>query len=208
MLRVQASLTLISFVLPHVVDRLIALDLTYLLYLLRIRRHRLDFTAATVSQGHDHMGSGGPDLSRVLNRLGIPPHSRILDLGSGKGAACLTLATHGFEEVVGLELCPALIQIAHANTQRVGASVRYVCGDAATFTDLDRFTHLYLFNPFPVSVLLHVWANVYESLERCPRRLTVIYKFPGEPPADLDPSVFTRRVIRLPRSHPFYIYEH
>ena len=53
--------------------------------------------------------------------------------------------------------------------------VRIFVSDAAAFTALDDYTHFYLYNPFPSAVVRAVIANIYASLERRARDITVIY---------------------------------
>ena len=55
-------------------------------------------------QAHFHSSSGGPTLARVFRTIDVPPGSVVLDLGSGKGGAALTLSRLGFAEVLGVEL--------------------------------------------------------------------------------------------------------
>src|SRR6476469_2917953 len=96
---------------------------------------RLDSTRSNA-----HGNSGGPDLERVLSQLGVEPGSRIVDFGSGKGGAVLSMCKFPFQEIVGIELSPALIAIAERNCRRAGVShVRFLEIDAASFIDLDPF---------------------------------------------------------------------
>ena len=197
--------------LGHVMQRLRRGDFAYLRYLAAVRWYGLDVHAVSLNElglsserSVAYETSGGPDLDRVLRQVGIPPQSRVLDLGSGKGGACLTLARH-FAEVVGVELSPALVRIAEQNAIKAGVRVNLICADAATFTDFDRFSHLYLFNPFPPVVLTAVMQHLRASLIRRPRPFTLIYKYPGMP--SVEPSLFAlKRVIRLPLSHPFFVF--
>jgi tRNA1(Val) A37 N6-methylase TrmN6 len=126
-----------------------------------------------------HASSGGPDLARVLSIVGVPRGSRIVDLGSGKGGATLTLGEFPFTEIVGVEVSREMVDIAKANTTRAGRpDIRFVHRDAAEFVDLDRFTHVYMYHPFHEAVVDAVIANVAASLARAPRWLTLIYKNP------------------------------
>ena len=103
----------------------------------------------------------------------------MLDLGSGKGGAVIALSKFPFEEIVGVEISPELVRVSIENVARLGLkNARYVCGDATRFTDLDRFMHIYMFNPFPYKVTEVVVQNIAESLQRTPRDLVLIYKAP------------------------------
>lgn len=126
-----------------------------------------------------HSNSGGPDLARVLKKLKITRTSRALDLGSGKGGAVFTFRKFPFAEIVGIEISPELARIAETNLARLRLrNIHFVRADAATFNDLDRFTHVYMFNPFPCAVVKRVLANLAVSLARAPRCLTLIYNNP------------------------------
>ena len=130
-------------------------------------------------RANPHGNSGGPSLARLMRALPVPAGSRLVDLGSGKGGAILTLARCGFEEIVGVELSPELIRIAEANMRRAEVrGVAFMHADAAGFADVDRFTHVYLYHPFPCAVVERVVANLGASLARRERPLTVIYANP------------------------------
>ena len=99
-----------------------------------------------------------------------------MDFGSGKGGALITFAGYPFSRIMGVELLPELVTIARQNLKKLGIStVHMVVSDAALFTDLDDFTHVYFYSPFPGSVMAAVVRNLEESLERKPRKLTIIY---------------------------------
>jgi SAM-dependent methyltransferase len=133
-----------------------------------------------VDRAHGHGSSGGPALARVFEHVDIPPGSVIVDLGSGKGGAALTLSALGFEHVIGVELSPSLVEIARRNAARLRlGNVRFIQADAAAFHELDRVTHVYMFNPFPAEVMATVMANLRASLARVPRALTLVYVNPA-----------------------------
>jgi SAM-dependent methyltransferase len=128
---------------------------------------------------HFHSSSGGPVLARVFRTLEIPCGSVLLDLGSGKGGAALTLSRAGFAAVIGVELSEELIQVARRNAERLGQrNVRFVQADAGAFRDYDGVTHIFMYNPFPCEVMTDVMANLGASLERAPRPLTMVYRKP------------------------------
>lgn len=128
-------------------------------------------------RAHFHSSSGGPVLARVFATTDIAPASVALDLGSGKGSAALTLSRLGFAEVIGVELSRELIAVAEQNAARLGRrNVRFVQSDAAAFSDYDRVTHIYMYNPFPCAVMAQVIANLAASLKRMPRSVTIVYR--------------------------------
>jgi hypothetical protein len=79
--------------------------------------------------------------------------------------------------VDGVEISPQLARTAQSNIQKLKISRSTIfCGDAADFTDLDSYTYLYMYNPFPEAVTLRVLENIRSSLRRRTRRLNLIYK--------------------------------
>ena len=154
--------------------------------------------------------SGGPHLKRVLKTLDIQRSDRALDLGSGKGGAALTLSMFPFSEIVGVEISDNLIGIAEANVAKLGLkNVHFVSCDAGKFTDLDRFTHIYMANPFPHPVVKEVMDNLSASLYRRSRDLTLIYCHPVCHDAIMDSGLFKiHKQLKYPPGLYFYIYTH
>ena len=144
-----------------------------------LRRVHVEDLGLNPERANAHASSGGPDLFRVLQAIKIPSGSRIIDFGSGKGGAALTMAEFPFGQIVGIELSQDMIAIAQANCERAGIRfAQFIQADAAEYKDLDRFEYVYLFHPFPWNVLEAVCANLAASLARRNRRLTLIYKNP------------------------------
>ncbi len=107
-----------------------------------------------------------------------------IDLGSGKGRVLLMASDYPFRRIVGVELLPALHQIAqqnlaeyHSESQRC-FTLESICGDATEFPFPAEPTVLYLFNPFPESGLRRVLANLEQSLRDHPRAVYVLYHNP------------------------------
>ena len=154
---------------------------SYKYYAFWLKYHKLDSSAIKWSEESAslHVCSGGPELDYVIRLLKVPKTSVVVDLGSGKGIAALTLAKH-FSSVIGIELNPELVQIAHSNLSKVGfTNVSIRCGDVRELgPEIDHVTYIYLFNPFPSEVMQPTLQRFKESLVRHPRPLTVIYKYP------------------------------
>ena len=95
------------------------------------------------AQSFDRFAAGYDRFSRleqprVLNWLltQLPAHAgRALDAGCGSGRHTARL-TERFDDVVGVDISPPLIDIAR---QRSGPNVRYVVSDLMAFTDPDGF---------------------------------------------------------------------
>lgn len=159
-------------------------------------------------RGNGHADSGGPDLVRVLKTLNISFSDRILDLGSGKGGALLAMSQFSFAEIVGVELSQRMIDVAQQNIIKVGVTnVRMIHADASIFDDYDRFNYVYMFNPFPARIVGDVMHHLETSLVRRPRKITLIYKYPGCPDELINSSLFSKETqFQFRGSHPFSIY--
>ena len=148
----------------------------------------LDFSKVTVERralsyvwSGQSSGSGGPVLLDVLEHLEIPPGCSIIDIGSGKGAAMITLLeSEKFEEVCGVEVSTDMVRIAERNLNKLGLKRwRLWAGDASYFSDeLDAFNFIYMFNPFPATVMRYFLHNLRQSLTRNSRWLDLIYANP------------------------------
>lgn len=187
-----------------------------LLYGLKVRFKKLDLEFVSVSdlglseaRSHWYSNSGGPELARVLRQLHIGPSSRGLDLGSGKGGAVLTMADQPFTRVTGVELSPQLVEIARENARRLGLrNVNFVQSDAAAYRDLDEYTHVYMYNPFPCAVMQAVLGNFAESFGRRERPLTLVYKNPVCHDAIEASGLFAKAEQMKLGEHWWYIYRH
>src|SRR5581483_4147563 len=188
----------------------------YWLYLLQLRLKGVDVESASLEElrlsperSVDYRDSGGPDLTRVLKSLRIGPGSYVIDFGSGKAGAIITLARFPFDGVTGLEISPDLVRIARENVARTGLrNVVFVCCDAAAYKDLDRYTHVYMYNPFPAVVVQQVLRNLGESLRRKPRSMTFVYRNPVAHNEVLASGLFVKRNEFKFRddSHFFFVY--
>jgi len=121
-----------------------------------------------------------------------PPTTTFVDVGAGMGRVVLLAARRPFRTVVGVELSPALAEIARDNLAaandplRVAGDVRIVRGDAARFAVPRGDLLLYLFNPFRAPVL----AALLERLRRDrSREVVLLYHTPVEREViDADPD--------------------
>ena len=107
-----------------------------------------------------------------------------LDLGSGKGRTLLMASDYPFRRIMGVELLPALHEIARQNLAQYKSEsqkcfeLEALCGDAIGFPFPDEPLLVYLFNPFPELVLRRVLANLERSLLDRPRAMYVLYHNP------------------------------
>ena len=113
----------------------------------------------------------GPFLARIAADVAAvtPDGARVLEVGCGPGHLSARLATHGFE-VTGLDLDPAMIARARANTDRAANRGRrrpaFLVGDVAALAFPDRSFDLV------VSTLsMHHWADPTAGLAEIGRVL-------------------------------------
>lgn len=109
-----------------------------------------------------------------------------VELGCGKGRVVLDAARrYPFRRVVGVELAPALSDVARALVARERDGLRcrdvsIVTTDATRFAIPDDMTHAYLYNPFNGPTFERVCANIVASLDRAPRTVRVMYLHPAD----------------------------
>ncbi|MGB8064645.1 MAG: class I SAM-dependent methyltransferase [Candidatus Sulfotelmatobacter sp.] len=107
-----------------------------------------------------------------------------IDLGSGKGRTLLMASDYPFRRIVGVELLPALHHIAQQNLAQYKSdsqkcfTLESICADAAQFNFPAGPLLIYLFNPFPESVLRRVLANLRCALDESPRAAYLLYYNP------------------------------
>lgn len=106
-----------------------------------------------------------------------------IDLGCGKGRALLLASERPFRHIVGVELLPELYRVAQENIdcfQQGAQRERFelYCGDARRFSFPPGPLVIFLFDPFPETVLSDVVANLRRSLEADPREVFVVYENP------------------------------
>lgn len=161
-------------------------DWRQVLYIIYLKLRRIDvgivlpedigLSSKTVGR---HESSGGPNLDMVLKKLSIKENDAILDIGCGKGGALITLSKYPFQSVDGLDISDHLLSIAKTNLKKLNiGNVMLLHTNAATFTDLDKYTMVYMFNPFPDSIMKAVMSNLDLSIKKHPREITIIYNNP------------------------------
>ncbi len=107
-----------------------------------------------------------------------------IDLGSGKGRTLLMASEYPFQRIIGVELLPALHQIAQQNLAQYKSgsqkclAVESICADATSFVFPDDPLIVYLFNPFPELGLRRALTNLQGSLTQRSRPVYVIYHNP------------------------------
>jgi hypothetical protein len=124
------------------------------------------------------------DADRLLDASPLAPeHSTFIDIGSGMGRVVLLASRRPFRQIVGVEISPALHQIARENSERwppaerACRDIRLLRADAASFAFPGGDLVVYLYNPFRAEVLDPVLDNLLAD----PRRdIVLLYHTPLE----------------------------
>jgi len=124
-------------------------------------------------------------VSEEVTRNGLDfPDFTFVDLGSGKGRTLLMASNYPFRRIVGVELLPALHEIArqnlaqYKNDQQRCFALESICGDATHYSLPEHPLVIYLFNPFPEAGLRRFTSNLKESLGTHPRPVYLLYHNP------------------------------
>lgn len=125
------------------------------------------------------------DAEALLDASPLPPAgATFVDLGAGMGRVVMLAARRPFRAVIGVEISPALVEIARENLaarhdpERVASDVKIVRADAAQYAFPRGDLVVFLYNPFRGPVLEDVLVNLRASGE--PRNVVLLYHTPVE----------------------------
>jgi SAM-dependent methyltransferase len=143
-----------------------------------------DVTSANLARGIRYQPTRARPFRRVLRVAGVPARGTFVDLGCGKGRACVLAAMHGFRRVVGIDYSSSLCAIAQANLDafraRTGAQFESSLHaiDVVNYAFAADDSVVYLFNPFDDQVMGAVLERLRESLAQHPRPVWIVYHNP------------------------------
>jgi SAM-dependent methyltransferase len=155
--------------------------------------HRVDTTGATVSWpdrflGHLHSAYQPTDpaaFHEMMLLAGIDfPQYTFIDIGSGKGRVLLMAADYPFRRIIGVELLPALHQVAKRNIAKYIQQPRRCLNLQSTLENATDFVFpeeplvVYLFNPLGEVDLIRLTKNLNQSLKKNPRPAYALYHNP------------------------------
>ena len=144
--------------------------------------HWHELTANPESVDYDPIGYR--TLDRALGCLRLHPAQDVfLDLGCGKARPLIVAARHPFAKAIGVEVSDVLCRSARDNVRRARQRLR--CSDieivqaaAEQYPIPDLVSVIFMFNPFTGVTLETVVQNIQRSLQRRPRRLTILSVIP------------------------------
>ena len=163
----------------------------------------------------DEFGLGNPEYvfyqptpyAAIYDALdGLPATDRdvFVDFGCGMGRVLAVAATKPFRRVVGVDLVQTFVDrtlenIERAQAQRRCAQVEVRQANVLDFEIPDDMTVAHFFNPFRGETLRKVIGNLKASIERAPRRVTVLFANP----ADFDKAISGQDWVHLRAEKPW-----
>jgi len=113
-----------------------------------------------------------------------PERATFVDLGAGMGRVVMLAARRPFRAVIGVEISPALVEIARENLttmrdpQRAARDVKFVVADAAEYVFPRGDLVVFMYNPFRGPVLDGVLTNLRAAAAS--REVVLLYHTPVE----------------------------
>lgn len=130
-------------------------------------------------QGGRYQPSPSWMIRRAFQRFDIKPSDQVIDIGCGKGWAMYCMSSLPFSAVRGIDLSEKLVTIANHNFSLLNASkCNSICADSTQFDGYDAYNYIYMFNPFPETIMEGCMKKIEESLIRKPRKVTIVYAHP------------------------------
>ncbi|MBP0902487.1 methyltransferase domain-containing protein [Mariniflexile gromovii] len=155
------------------------------IYIIKEKRQGLDFTEVlsleqlglSDENSYYYQTAGSNRVKKILSSMSITENDNFIDFGCGKGKILYIISKNfPFRKVDGVEISKKLCDIAIDNMKKLNVSnVNIYNEDAVHFTDIDIYNYIYFYNPFPATVMKSVMDNIGKSLERVPRKVTIIY---------------------------------
>lgn len=132
-----------------------------------------------------YQGCGWLALRRALKDLNPAASDVFVDLGSGKGRALLVAGRLPYKRVVGVEIDGELARLAGRNIDRARRRLRAGTVECVTASVLrwpipDDASVIFVFNPFVGETFSAAMARIFESYDRNPRPLHIVYQHPWE----------------------------
>jgi hypothetical protein len=156
--------------------------------------HRLFDLILGVSTSGSSAGAGenmayerSPWLSvrGALRDLSPSPSDVFVDLGSGKGKVLLIAGRLPYHRVVGVEIDPELSRTARRNVQRarnrlLAKEIGSATANVLEWVIPDDSSVIFLFNPFIGQTFHAMMHRIFDSYDREPRMLHIVYLYPWE----------------------------
>jgi SAM-dependent methyltransferase len=124
-------------------------------------------------------------LRRALASLRPGPDDVFVDLGCGKGQALVVAGQFPMREVIGVELAEQLADDAQRNIERAkarltAAAFTVLAADALAWDVPDELSIVFMFCPFAGEIFERAMQRIFDSHDRNPRPLHLMYAYPWE----------------------------
>ena len=135
----------------------------------------LGFDEALVKKGSP---SGNKYLTNLLSDLNIQQNDKILDIGCAKGGVLRCMTKFPFKNIDGIEISDMLANIAVRNFQKLNEPrVNITNINATEFSHYADYDFLYLYNPFPESIMEKVLTLIQNQISS-KKEVVIIYNNP------------------------------
>jgi len=157
--------------------------------LLGVSTRELTITDGSIFiSGGDNCPYGGSQwlpVQRALKDLKPGPFDVFVDLGSGKGKTLLIAGRLPYRRVIGVEIDAELSQCARRNIKQAQPRLRAqevacVTAGVPDWPIPDEVSVVFMFNPFIGQTFRTAVGQIFESYDRRPRTLHIIYRYPWE----------------------------
>jgi len=132
-----------------------------------------------------YSGSQWLPVRRALKSLAPGPADVFVDLGSGKGKAVLIAGRLPYRRVVGIEIDEELSRCANHNIVRarhrlLAQEIKSLNVSVLEWPIPDEVSVVFMFNPFIGQTFYSTMDRIFESYNRKPRTLHIVYGYPWE----------------------------
>lgn len=79
------------------------------------------------------------EVEKLLIEKYFPREGKILDIGCGAGRTTFGLAKLGYEDIIGIDITPGMIEKAKNNTRKLGEDILFEVGDACNLKYRDNY---------------------------------------------------------------------
>ncbi|WP_218934162.1 class I SAM-dependent methyltransferase [Rosistilla ulvae] len=151
---------------------------------------------------------------KIMEKVVLPRDGVFADVGCGKGRILLLAAEQGFDQVVGLEISPALCQIAERNVETFKearpktGSIKVVCTNILDYQMDGSETVFFLYSPFDHPVTKAFLEMIRQSLNDHPRDLWLIIDEFRFPELLEDDELLKQSIVYEYGSAIFHVYRH
>ena len=135
--------------------------------------------------GCPYSGSQWLPVRRAFKNLAPSTSDTFVDLGSGKGRVLLIAARLPFRRVLGVEIDDELSRYArrnikYARPRLLAKEVESITASVLEWPIPDETSVIFMFNPFIGRTFRIAIGQIFESYDRNPRTLHIVYRYPWE----------------------------